>query len=232
MIGILFLVVIMGAGLLAQRNVTGTFRRWSQTQSSSGRTGAEVARAILDRNGLHDVPVEPVAGELSDHYDPGKRVVRLSEPVFGSRSVSAVAVAAHEVGHAIQHKQAYAPLAIRSALFPIAAFGGSAFTPLFLVGIVLFAAGSVVGATYVMIAALALFAFNVLFQLVTLPVEFDASRRAKAQLQELTLVPAGGQEAEGAAKVLSAAALTYVVAALASVATLAYYAWMFFGNRN
>lgn len=230
MLGILLIVFIMGGGLLAQRNVTGTFRRWSESPSASGRTGAEVARAILDRNGLMDVPVEAVPGELSDHYDPRKRVVRLSEPVYGARTVSAVAVAAHEVGHAIQHKEAYAPLAVRSTLFPVAAFGGSIFTPMLIGGFVLFYLGNATGATYVILAALALFAFNVLFQLVTLPVEFDASRRAKSQLQSLTLVPAGGQEAEGTVKVLNAAALTYVVAALASVATLVYYAWMFFGR--
>jgi uncharacterized protein len=229
--GLLLFGAIIIIGLVAQQNVKGTFRRWSQEPSASGRTGEQVARAILDRNGLQDVQVLHTPGELSDHYDPRNRTVNLSDSVFRSNSVAAVAVAAHEVGHAIQHKQAYAPLAFRSALFPVAAFGGSVFTPLFFIAIVMFMAGASVGATYVMIAALGLFTFNVLFQLVTLPVEFDASRRARLQLQELTLFPGGGREAAGTAKVLNAAALTYVVAALAAVATLAYYAWLFFGRR-
>jgi Zn-dependent membrane protease YugP len=225
------MIPILILGFWAQRNVKGTFQSWSEVRSATGRTGAEVARAILDRNGLQNVEVLHTPGELSDHYDPRKRTVNLSDNVFSSNSVSAVAVAAHEVGHAIQHQKSYAPLAFRSALFPVASFGSASFMPLFFVGIGLMYIGSTFGET-VMLIAVALFAFGVLFQLITLPVEFDASRRAKSQLNDLTLLPAGGQEAVGTAKVLNAAALTYVVAALAALAQLAYYAWMFLGNRN
>ena len=231
---ILYLVLVIPfviLGFVAQRRVSGTFAQWSEVRSSSGRTGAEVARAILDRNGLQHVEVLHTPGVLSDHYDPRKKTVNLSDPVFGSNSVAAVSVAAHEVGHAIQHAKAYAPLAARTALFPVASFGSASFMPLFIIGVVLMSAGAVFG-QWVLLAAIVLFAFGVLFQLVTLPVEFDASRRAKGQLQELTLLPAGGQEAVGAQKVLSAAALTYVAAALAALAQLAYFVIQFLVPRD
>ena len=232
---ILYLAMVvpfMILGFIAQRRVTGTFATWSEVRSSSGRTGAETARAILDRNGLQNVEVLHTPGVLSDHYDPRKRTVNLSDPVFASNSVAAVSVAAHEVGHAIQHAKAYAPLAIRSALFPVASFGSASFMPLFIAGFVLMMIGQTAIGSYAFLAAVVLFAFGVLFQLVTLPVEFDASRRAKGQLQELTLLPAGSQEAVGAQKVLSAAALTYVAAALAAVAQLAYFAMSFLGANE
>lgn len=219
-------------GLWAQSRVTRSFNQWSAVPATSGRTGAEVARAILDRNGLLDVQVLHTPGSLTDHYDPRTRTVNLSDGVYGSSSVAAVAVAAHEVGHAVQHSRAYAPLAIRSALLPAASFGSAAFMPLFIVGIVLFSIGQLAGGQLVMLIAIALFAFGVLFQLVTLPVEFDASRRAKGQLQELVLAPAGGTEAQGTQQVLSAAALTYVAAALAAVAQLAYFAFSFLAPQE
>lgn len=217
-------------GFWAQSNVKGTYARWSKVRSSSGRTGAETARAILDRNGLTNVEVRHVPGELSDHYDPRSRTVNLSNSVFSSNSVAAVSVAAHEVGHAIQHQQAYAPLAARTAVFPLASFGSAAFMPLFFIGIIAYGANQVFG-QWALIAAVVLFAFGVLFQLITLPVEFDASRRAKIQLQEMSLYPSGSEEAVGAQKVLGAAAMTYVVAALAALAQLAYYAFMLLGRR-
>jgi Zn-dependent membrane protease YugP len=218
-------------GLWAQHKVKSSFNTWSQVRGSSGRTGAEVARAILDRNGLQKVEVLHTPGSLSDHYDPRNRTVNLSDDVFGSNSVAAVAVAAHEVGHAIQHEKAYAPLAIRSALFPVASFGSAAFMPLFIAGILMAGAAPVLGQQIILVAVV-LFSFGVLFQLVTLPVEFDASRRAKAQLGELSLSPiSGGEEAVGTQKVLSAAAMTYVAAALASLAQLAYFAMQFLNNR-
>ncbi len=218
-------------GFWAQRRVTGTFSEWSQVRSTSGRTGADVARAILDRNGLTDVQVLHTPGQLSDHYDPRNRTVNLSDDVFGSASVAAVAVAAHEVGHAIQHQKAYAPLAIRSALVPVASFGSASFMPLFFAGVILASTGAVFGQTIILVA-IGLYAFAVLFQLVTLPVEFDASRRARSQMQELTLLPAGGQEAVGTGKVLNAAAMTYVAAALASLAQLAYFVIQFVLPRD
>lgn len=219
-------------GLWAQSRVKGSFQQWSQVRASSGRTGAEVARAILDRNGLHHVEVLHTPGSLSDHYDPRKRTVNLSDDVYSSSSVAAVAVAAHEVGHAIQHARAYAPLAARTALFPMASLGSAAFMPLFIMGIVLYSIGAAGGGQLVMLLAIGLFAFGVLFQVVTLPVEFDASRRAKRQLQELVLAPAGGQEAAGTQQVLSAAALTYVAAALSAIAQLAYFAFHYLAPQE
>lgn len=230
MLFFLLMVPVLILGFVAQRSVTTTFATWSEVRGSSGRTGAEVARAILDRNGLTDVVVNHVPGQLSDHYDPRNRTVNLSDMVHGSNSVAAVAVAAHEVGHAMQHQQAYAPLAIRSALVPVASFGSAAFMPLFLIGIVLIAMQSALGPN-LMLLAIILYGFAVLFQVVTLPVEFDASRRAKAQIQELSLAPAGGQEGVGTEKVLSAAARTYVAAALAAAVQLVYLAMSFLGNE-
>jgi Zn-dependent membrane protease YugP len=231
MLYLALLIVPLILGFWAQRKVTGTFAKWSQVRSSAGRSGAEVARAILDRNGLQDVEVLHTPGQLTDHYDPRNRTVNLSDDVFGSNSVAAISVAAHEVGHAIQHQKSYAPLAIRSALFPAAQFGSTAFMPLFIVGILLAMAGAAFGSTMILIAIIA-YSFAVLFQLVTLPVEFDASKRAKNQLRELALAPAGGPEAEGTSAVLSSAALTYVAAALASLAQLAYFVLQYMGTQR
>lgn len=231
MLYIICFVPFLILSLWAQHRVGSTFRAWSQVQAASNRTGAEVARAILDRNGLQDVEVRAVPGELSDHYDPSSRTVNLSDPVFSSRSVAAVAVAAHEVGHAIQHQKAYAPLAIRSALVPAAQFGSTAAMPLLMIGLILAASGSVIGQT-AMLAGIAMFGAAVLFQLVTLPVEFDASRRARAQLSDMDIAPNAGQEAKGTAKVLNAAALTYVAAALAAVAQLFYFVLQFVVARD
>jgi Zn-dependent membrane protease YugP len=186
-------------------------------------SGAEVARAILDRNGLQGVPVEASpGGPLSDHYDPRKREVFLSEPVFTGRSVASVAIGAHEVGHAIQHEAAYTFFRIRSALWPAVAFASQAWLFILL-------AGALLGALGLVQIAIVLFAVVVLFQIVTLPVEFDASRRALAQLDGLGLVTV--DERAGARKVLRAAATTYVAAALAALSQLAYYAIIFLGRR-
>ncbi|MCW2926569.1 MAG: putative neutral zinc metallopeptidase [Thermoleophilia bacterium] len=232
LIYLLLMAPFLALSFWAQRRVSSTFEKWSAVRSSSGRTGKEVARAILDRNGLMDVEVLHTPGALTDHYDPRKRTVNLSDHVFAGNSVSAVSVAAHEVGHAIQHQKAYAPLAIRSALVPVASFGSASFMPLFMAGFVLMMIGMTQYGQFAMLAAIVLFSFGVLFQLVTLPVEFDASKRAKVQLQGLSLAPAGGDEAIGSAKVLNAAALTYVAAALAAVAQLAYFVLQMFFSRN
>ena len=187
-------------------------------------TGEQVARTILDHNGLTEVPVKPApGGPLSDHYDPRHRTVNLSQGVYDGHAVASVAIAAHEVGHAIQHQKAYAPFRLRSAMFPAVAFASKAWIFLLLIGVFAQIAGLAE-------LAIVLFAVVVLFQLVTLPVEFDASRRAKQQLHTLGLVTSG--EADGAGQVLSAAALTYVAAALAALSQLAYYALIFLGNRN
>jgi hypothetical protein len=173
---------------------------------------------------LQNVPVETSpGGPLSDHYDPRQKSVHLSEPVYGGRAVASTAIAAHEVGHAIQHAKAYAPFRLRSAMWPAVAFASNAWIFLLMIGAFAQLFGLV---TF----AIILYAVVVLFQLVTLPVEFDASRRALGQLNDMGLVTAG--ESQGARKVLTAAAMTYVAAALAALTQLAYYALVFLGNRS
>jgi uncharacterized protein len=220
----LFLVPPLIIGFVVQHWLKKTVATNMQVPISNGLSGADVARQILDRNGLHDVPVETSpGGPLSDHYDPRQRSVHLSEPVYGGRSVASTAIAAHEVGHAIQHAKAYAPFRARSALFPVVAFASNAWFFLLLGGVFLQVLGLIQ-------LAIVLYALVVLFQLVTLPVEFDASRRALAQVNDLGLVVPS--ESQGARKVLTAAAMTYVAAALAALSQLAYYALIFLGNRN
>jgi len=191
-----------------------TYARWSKVANSSGLTGAQVAAAILKANNITNVRVEATRGQLTDHYDPTKRVVRLSEGIYGKANVAGMAVAAHEVGHAIQHARAYAPLQWRSALAPMANIGSQ---------FGLFAAmiGLFLGATGMLNIGIILFSAAVLFQVITLPVEFDASRRAMVQLRELGLVT--NRDTSGARAVLSAAAMTYVAAAATSVAYLLYF---------
>ncbi len=211
-------------GLAVQGWLKSTFSRNSKVPVASGRSGADVARAILDRNGLHDVPVKPSkAGPLSDHYDPRSRGVFLSEPVYAGRSIAATAVAAHEVGHAIQHAKGYVPMTVRSAIWPVAAFGSQAWFFILIAGVIFQAFGLIQ-------LALVVFAAVVIFQLVTLPVEFNASRRAMAQIRETGLVT--DVEAVGARKTLTAAAMTYVAGALASIAQLLYFLAVFGGSRN
>jgi uncharacterized protein len=191
---------------------------------SNELTGAQVAREILDRNGLHSVPVERAAGgPLSDNYDPRKRELFLSAPVYDGTSVASAAIAAHEVGHAIQHAKAYKPMAARSAIFPVVAFASNTWSLLLVAGFILHAVGLIQ-------VAVVLFAAIVLFQVVTLPVEFDASRRALVQITDLGLVTSG--EHRGAKRVLTAAAMTYVAGALTAITMLAYYLLAFFGGRR
>jgi Zn-dependent membrane protease YugP len=219
-----FLIPPLLIGLGVQWWLKKTFAEQARVQVSNGMTGAQVARAVLDANGLHDVPVhESPGGPLSDHYDPRKRSVHLSQPVFAEHSVSATAVAAHEVGHAIQHKEAYSFFRFRSALFPAVAFSSSIWMWLLLIGLLLNIAG-------LFLLAIALYAVAVLFQLITLPVEFDASRRAAVQVRNLGLV--AQNEGAGVKKVLNAAALTYVAGALAALTQLLYFILLFLGNRD
>ena len=207
-------IVPMVIGFWAQHRVKSTFAKNLQVPTANGLTGAEVARRVLDANGLQDVPIEETPGSLSDHYDPRNRSVHLSPDVYNGRSVASTAVGAHEVGHAIQHAQAYAFFRFRSAMFPAVSFASQIWM-LFLIGGIFL---NILGFIYV---AIALYAIAVLFQIVTLPVEFDASSRAKRQLQDLGLV--ASNEASGVASVLKAAAWTYVAGALAAVAMLLYY---------
>ena len=215
-------IIPLVIGLAVQGWLKSTFARNSKIAVASGKTGADVAREILDRNGLQGVPVHPSkAGPLSDHYDPRTRGVFLSEPVFAGRSIAATAVAAHEVGHAIQHAKGYVPMTVRSAIWPVAAFGSRAWFMILILGVIFQAFGLVQ-------IALVVFAAVIIFQLVTLPVEFNASRRALAQISEYRLVTE--TEAVGARKTLTAAAMTYVAGALASIAQLMYFLAIF--GRN
>lgn len=217
--------VVIGAGLvlslLAQARVKSAFAKYSRMATRSGLTGAQVADRILREHGIHDVRVEPVAGTLSDHYDPRGKVLRLSEPVFGGRSMAAFGVAAHEVGHAIQHAQGYAPLQFRSAWVPVANIGSGLSMIVLIIAAVLGGAATALGGTLAWVGVL-LFATTTVFTLVTLPVEFDASRRALLTLEKGGYVST--DELAGARRVLNAAALTYVAAFVTSLLTLLY--WM------
>ncbi|MBB6695818.1 zinc metallopeptidase [Cohnella xylanilytica] len=209
--------------LWAQFRVSGTFNKWSDVPASSGMTGYEAARRMLDRNGLHDVPIEPVPGKLSDHYDPIHRVVRLSEPVYYESSISAISVACHEVGHAIQHKVHYPMLVLRHRMFPVVNIA-SGIAPFLLIAGFLFGAMNLVGLGIIFFSA------AVAFQLVTLPVEFNASSRARKVMVAEGFI--ANQEERGVAKVLNAAALTYVAAALISLLELVKYIMIFTSNRD
>lgn len=218
---IILFIVTLASTLLVQLYLRRTYGRWAKIENAASLTGHQTARAILDANGLYDVRVESVPGQLSDHYDPKARVVRLSEDNYNRASVAGSAVAAHEVGHAIQHAKAYAPLAWRSTLVPVASIGSN-FGPIIVM------VGAVIGAFGLVQIGLVLFAAAVVFQLVTLPVEFDASNRALVQMDALGLTTQ--RDASGSRQVLNAAALTYVAAAASSVAYLLYYLSAFMGG--
>src|SRR5215210_6188900 len=216
---LLFLIPPLVFGLVVQWWLKKTFARYSEVPVSAGMNGAQVARAILDRNGLSNVPVEmSPGGALSDHYDPRKKALFLSEPVYSPATVAAAAVAAHETGHALQDSRGYVPLKLRSAMFPAVAFASSTWIWLLIIGALLQAMGLIA-------IALVIYSVAVAFHIVTLPVEFNASRRASGQLRELGIVGAGEQA--GVNKVLTAAALTYVAGALAALSMLLYYALIF-----
>ena len=219
-----FLIIIaFGLSIWAQFRVKGTFNQWAQVPNSSGMTGYEAARRMLDANGLHDVPVEPIHGVLSDHYDPIHRVVRLSEPVYYERSIAAVSVACHEVGHAIQHKVHYPMLVLRHRMFPVVNFA-SGIAPFLLIAGFLFDVLDLIGLGIIFFSA------AVAFQLVTLPVEFNASNRARKLMVAEGFIR--NTEEHGVAKVLNAAALTYVAAALISVLELLKFIMIFMSNRE
>ena len=209
---LIFIVPALIVSLLAQLLVTSRYNKYSKVLSASKMTGREVAEAILHQKGIYDVKVERVAGSLTDHFNPATKIVNLSESVYDNPSVAAISVAAHECGHAMQHDEEYFPLKVRSAILPAANFGSkfglwiviagliiSFFRPLVFIGVVLFS-------------------FGVLFQIVTLPVEFDASKRALATLSEMGIL--SDSETVGAQKVLRSAAMTYVASAAASILSL------------
>lgn len=197
--------------LIAQINVKSTFEKYSKIKNGRGFTGRDVARQILDNNGLYNVRIEHVSGKLSDHYDPRTNVVRLSDSVYNSSSVAAIGVAAHEVGHAIQHSQGYTPIKIRSAIIPVTQIGSNLAMPLVILGLILSIQSFI---TF----GILLFTTVVFFQAVTLPVEFNASRRALATLKDSFILE--GEELAQSKKVLTAAALTYVAALFSSIMSL------------
>ncbi len=206
---ILLILPAILLAIYAQYKIKGTFKHFAQVPASRGFTGAQVARDILARQGLDDVRVEPVPGQLTDHYDPRHQVLRLSEPVYGGHSVAALGVAAHEAGHALQYAQAYVPVSIRNSLVPVANLGSQLGIPLAVIGFFF------LGSELLLQIGIALFAAAVLFHVVTLPVEFNASRRALAQLTNGGYLV--GNEVNGARKVLNAAALTYVATTLVAI---------------
>src|SRR6266446_4617515 len=198
-------------GIYAQIKLSAAYGKYVQVPIQSGRNGAEAAREILDHAGLNEVPVEEIGGHLTDHYDPTKKALFLSSENFQGRSIAAVGVAAHETGHALQHQAAYAPLTLRMMMVPATQFASTASVGLFFLGMIL--GGSL--SSKLLWIAVALFTVITLFNLITLPVEFDASRRAKEQLFRLGLVHS--DESTAVSKVLNAAALTYVAALVSSV---------------
>lgn len=220
-----YILIIIGAvlSLGASALVNGTFRKYSRVRSISGMTGAQAAQRILNSAGIYDVSVQHINGGLTDHYDPKAKVLCLSDSVYGSTSVAAIGVAAHECGHAIQHQNNYVPLRLRTAIVPLANFGSRISWPLILLGIILSMSQTLI------YAGILLFSFAVLFQIVTLPVEFNASRRAVKILDESGILY--GEEVGITKKVLGAAALTYVAGAAASILQLLRLV-ILFGGRN
>ncbi len=222
-----YILVIIGAVicLLASARVKSTFRKYNRVRSMSGMTGAQAAERILQAAGIYDVSVQHISGELTDHYDPRNKVLRLSDSTYASPSVAAVGVAAHECGHAIQHQKSYAPLSIRSAIVPVANFGSAIAWPLIIIGMFI---TSNTGTLLINIGILC-FSLAVLFQLVTLPVEFNASSRAIRILGDTGILDS--QELKSTRKVLGAAALTYVAGAAAAILQLLRLL-LLFGGRN
>ena len=223
---LLFSLPALILGLWAQWKTQSAFRRNAQVRTARGLTGAQVARQVLDGNGLYDVQVERVGGFLSDHYDPGKRVLRLSPDVYDGQSLSAAGVAAHEAGHAIQHKLGYAPLQLRSTMVPTVQIGSWIGPIIFMIGLFM---TSAFGTTLAWVGV-GLFAAVALFAVVTLPVEFDATRRAKQQLVASGIVI--GNEMRGVNAVLDAAAMTYVAGAVQAISTLLYYVFLLMGRQD
>lgn len=221
-----YILVLIGAvlSMWASAKVNSTYQKYAKVRSYSGLTGAQAAQRILNGAGIYDVRIEHISGNLTDHYDPRDKVLRLSDTVYGSMSVAAIGVAAHECGHAIQDDTSYAPLRIRNAFVPVANFGTKAALPIILLGLIF-------GSSYTLIQiGLLCFACGTLFQLITLPVEFDASARAVDILGNMHML--SDEELKSTRKVLSAAAMTYVAAAAASILSLLRLMILFGGRRR
>lgn len=228
----LLLIPCMLFALWAQLRVKSAFSKYSAVLSRSGLTGAEAARRILRANGIYDVQVTPTPGELTDHYDPSERVVKLSSSTYSATSVAALGVAAHEAGHACQHAESYAPLKWRNAIIPVTRIGSVLAMPLFLLGL-LFSGGAYIGGSIgetLMVSGILLFSFSTLFQLLTLPTEFNASRRALQVLESQGML--SSDELSGARSVLNAAALTYVAALASSLVSLLRLLLIFNNNSR
>jgi uncharacterized protein len=226
----LFMVPPLIFMLYAQFKVNSTYKKFSQVANGRHMSGMEAARRLLDSNGLSNITVEGTKGKLTDHYDPSKKVLRLSDDVANSPSVASLGIVAHEVGHAVQDKTGYAFMKFRTTIVPAANLGSTLGYVCVILGFMIYMfSGSSIGMTVVLFGIF-LFSLAVIFSLVTLPVEFDASNRARKMLQSTGLVSV--QEINGASAVLSAAALTYVAATLQAVAQLLYYIFMFMGMRN
>jgi len=212
-----YILVLIGAfiSMIASARVSSTFKRYSKIGNARGMTAEAVASAILQANGIFDVRIERIRGDLTDHYSPNEKVLRLSDSVYGSTSVAAIGVAAHECGHAIQHQVGYGPLKLRSASVPIANIGSKLSWPTIVLGLIF---GSNLFGHFMLELGIVLFIFVVLFQIITLPVEFDASHRALKILTERNILESG--EVSSARKVLKAAAMTYVAAAFSAILQL------------
>ena len=225
-----YIVLVLPCILLslwASSNVNSTFKKYSRQYSSRRLTGAQAAQRVLSANGVHGVRIDRVSGNLTDHFDPKTNVIRLSDSVFDSTSTAAIGVACHEAGHAVQYAQDYAPIKLRAAIIPITNFGSKIAMPLILIGILLSALGNI-SYTFVYLG-IAAFSLSLVFQLVTLPVEFNASRRAMDAIENSNLLTA--EEQRGARKTLKAAAMTYVAATAVSLAQLLRLI-LIFGGRS
>lgn len=224
--GYLLVMLMAILSLVASARVSSTYKKYSQQRTAKGITAEQAARKILDENGLYDVKIESVSGNLTDHYDPRSNVIRLSDTVRNSTSVAAVGVAAHEAGHAVQHATGYVPIKVRNAIVPVANIGSVAGPYLIIIGLLLSGAMS----SLLLNIGVWFFAAAVLFQLVTLPVEFNASRRAVATLQSGMYLYE--DEVPAVKKVLGAAAMTYVAAAAVSIANLLRFIMLIGGRRR
>ncbi|MFP3727125.1 zinc metallopeptidase [Priestia filamentosa] len=220
---LVYFIIIMAVPLLIQMYLRMTYKKYSDVGTSSGITGAEAARKVLDENGLQHVQVEAIGGSLTDHYDPRSKVVRLSEGNYYGTSIAAISVATHECGHAVQDKESYGPLRTRHSLVPVANIGSNLSFILILAGVLFHASG-------LMLLGVIFFSFSVLFQVVTLPVEFNASSRAVQYMIQLGMIR--NNEESGARKVLGAAALTYIAATVVAIAELVRFIYQLTGMNS
>ena len=214
--------------LWASAHVNGTFKKYSRQHSLRGITGADAAARVLAANGVRGVRIEHISGNLNDHYDPSTNVIRLSDNVYGSTSTAAIGVACHEAGHAVQYAQGYSPIKLRSAIIPLTNFGSRLALPMIFIGLLFSSLGNL--SNFFIYLGIACFGLSLVFQLVTLPVEFNASRRALSTIAETGILTE--EEQTGARKTLTAAALTYVAATAAALAQLVRLLVLFGGNRR